>query len=248
MNIAIVDDVEADRQRLESVLREYDRIHHFGMVYHHFSGGEALIREYTPFTYAIVFLDIYMAGMSGMEAAKAIRRADDDANIVFLTTSEAHRADAFSVFASDYLGKPVASEQVFRTLDHLFKIKTGGGKRFSFSYDRKDYSLLCADIVSLEKDGNYLDITDKNGRAYRTRMTFSEAENLVDSHFLTLMKGIMVNMRYIKQIRNGQCLMHNGATFPLHVRNARELQQKWLTYKFTVIRNDSSQGEDETQC
>ena len=228
MYIAIVDDVEEDRLRLEQMLREYDKIHHLGMEYRHYDSGEALLCGYASFQYAMVFLDIFMQGISGIETAEAIRKADDDAAIIFLTTSEVHRPDAFSVFASDYLGKPVSKEQVFRTLDHLFKIRTGDGARFSFTCDRREYSLLCTDIVSLEKNGNYLEITDRHGNAYRTRMTFSEAEGRFDSHFLRLMKGIMVNMDFVKQLRNGQCLMHSGAVFPLHVKNAKELQQKWL--------------------
>ena len=241
VNIAIVDDAEADRLSLENTLKEYSSIHHLDMTCSHFADAEAFLKEYIPFSYAVIFLDIYMPGLSGIETAEAVRRTDGDTAIVFLTTSDAHRPDAFSVFASDYLMKPVSREHLFRTLDHLFRIRTGSGLRFDFSYDRTDYSLLCSDIVSLEKTGNYLEITDRSGQIFRTRMTFSEAEVCLGSHFLTLRKGISVNMRYIKQIRNGQCLMANGAVFPLRVKDARELGQKWLNYKFAVIRGGAPQ-------
>ena len=175
MNIAIVDDVAADRLRLERTLREYNSIHSLDMAFCHFANGETLLKDYQPFRYAVIFIDIFMDGISGIETAEAIRKVDDDAVLVFLTTSEAHRPEAFSLFATAYLAKPYSDEQVYRTLDHIFRFRTDAESRFLFSFDRKDYSLRCADIVSLEKDSNYLIVVDRNGRTYRTRMTFYAA-------------------------------------------------------------------------
>lgn len=244
MDIALVDDRESDRQQLERALKEYDSIHQLGMTFSHFPSGEALLRDYQPFRYAILFLDIYMEGMSGIETAKRIRNVDDDAVFVFLTTSEAHRSDAFSVFASAYLSKPCSEEQVFRTVDHLLHVHTKKDRRFSFSFDRRDYSLPFSDIVSLEMDGNYLTIVDRVGKTYRTRMTFSAAESQLDSRFLTLMKGIVVNMDHVSQILDSRCLMQSGAVFPIHVKRQKELRQTWLNYKFSKIRNGLTEAGD----
>ena len=246
MNIALVDDRDADRVHLERILKAYDSIHHVGMACSHFAGGEALLKEYQPFKYAVVFLDIYMDGLSGIETAKGIRKVDDDARIVFLTTSEAFRPDAFSLFATSYLIKPCAEEQVFRTLDHIFRLRTGGEGRFSFSYDRQDFSLPYGEIVSLEMYGNYLTIADRAGRTYRTRMTFSAAMEQLDSRFLVLMKGVAVNMDRIAQIQDGCCRMKDGRVLPLHVKRQATLREQWLNYKFTKIREDSTALGDAT--
>jgi len=240
MNIALVDDSAADRARLEQILKKYNSIHQLDMEFFRFSGGEAFLADYQPFRFAVTFLDIYMGGISGVETAERIRAADDDAILIFLTSSEEHRSDAFSLFASSYIIKPCTEEQVFRTMDHIFRIKTERERRFSFSFERKDYSLRYADIVSLETDGNYLSIADRFGNAYRTRMTFSAAEAQLDSRFLTLMKGIIVNMDHIAQISNDRCHMFNGAVFPLNIKNQKNLKQKWLNYKFAKIREETA--------
>ena len=161
--------------------------------------------------------------------------------LVFLTTSEEHRSDAFSVFATAYLSKPCSAEAVFRTMDHILRIHTDRGARFSFSFDRRDYSLPFSEIVSLETDGNYLSITDHKQKQYRTRMTFSAAERQLDSRFLTLMKGIIVNMDYVSQITESHCLLQNGTQFPIHVKSRKELRQRWLNYKFTKIRKATAE-------
>ncbi len=226
---------------MERIIGEYGAVHQLAVRVDHYSSGEALLAGYEPFRYSVLFLDIYMDGISGIETARAIRAVDDDVGLVFLTTSEMHRSDAFSLFASSYLCKPCTEEQVFRTLDHIFHLRTEGEARFSFSYDRERFSLRYADIVSLQTDGNYLSVTDTAGRSYRTRMTFSAAMEQLDNRFLTLVKGIVVNMDHIAQIQDGQCRMRGGAVFPLHSKRQTELREKWLNYKFTKIREHTAE-------
>ena len=155
MQIAIVDDLESDRLQLEGILREYRMRHQLDLSVSHFAGGEAFLESYQPYRYTVFFLDIFMDGLSGIETAERIREGDEDANLVFLTTSDVHRPEAFSLFAVSYIPKPCDRTQVFRVLDHLLHVKTGQDKCFSFSYGRREYSLRCADIVSVETDGNY---------------------------------------------------------------------------------------------
>ena len=128
-------------------------------------------------------------------------------------------------------------------LDHIFRLNTESEGRFSFSFDRKDYSLRFSEIVSLETSGNYLAVTDSSGNVYRTRMTFSAAESRLDSRFPTLMKGIIVNMDHISNMSEMLCLMKSGASFPLHVKNQKDLRQKWLNYKFAKIREETASEE-----
>lgn len=240
MNIAIVDDMRSDRLRLEQVLKQYAALNDFELNIDHYSGGEAFLKSYQPFQYTIIFLDIYMDGITGIETAKTIRKTDDEAVLVFLTTSEEHRSDAFSVFASNYISKPPSKEEIFRTLDHILHCQTKKDNYFYFTYDRHEYCLRYADIASIETDGNYIVLRDRKGKSYRTRMTFSNAENQMDERFLVLMKGILVNMDYIVQIREALCIMQDGGSFPINVKKKREIKQKWLNYKFTSIRNETN--------
>ncbi|MBQ9606398.1 MAG: response regulator transcription factor [Lachnospiraceae bacterium] len=239
MNIALVDDQEADRIHLERILQKYDSIHQLGIDCSHFADGKDLLKDYRPFMYTVVFLDIYMDGISGIEAARRIREVDDSTDIVFTTTSEVYRPDAFSLFATSYIIKPCTQEQVFRLLDHIFRLRTGSKEFFSFSFDRHDFSLPYEDIASLITDGNYLSIKDRTGRSYRTRMTFSEATERLDSRFLILVKGIADNIDMIAQIKDEHCRMQDGSVLPLNVKRQTLLREQWLNYKFTKIREDT---------
>ena len=141
MNIAIVDDCEKDRSLLAQMIRQYGIMNQLDLSMEHFPSGEALLLNYQPFRYTVIFLGIFMEGMSGIETAEKIRSTDEDTPLVFLTASNEHHPEAFSVFATAYLTKPVTEERLFRTLNHIMRLSTEPSERFSFTAERREYSL-----------------------------------------------------------------------------------------------------------
>ena len=236
MKIAIVDDQAAERDRLKALLRAYAQQRNMPLVCFEFSSGEDFLRQYAAYRYSAVFLDVYMDGMTGIETAKQIRESDKDTVLFFLTSSESHYSDAFSVFASAYFEKPCGEEKLFRALDHFLLRSERQERTFSFSYSRNDYSILFSDLVSLETQGNYITITDRNGEVFRTRLTFTAARNRLDERFLTLMKGVIVNMDFIKTIEGSLCCLTNGKTLPVNKKKTKELRETWFNYKIAKIR------------
>lgn len=168
MNIAIVDDKSEEREALKTLLTEYTAINSLEIILHEFPSGEIFLSEYTPFTYTVVFLDIYMNGMTGVETAEKIRKTDTDTPVIFLTTSREHMGNAFSVHAFDYIEKPADREKLFTCMDDLLKTKTAlYSETLHFSQDRIEHRLPFPDIVSVNTaKTNYLDITDKKGKVY----------------------------------------------------------------------------------
>lgn len=243
MQIALVDDRETDRRHMQQLLQRYDAIHGLEIQVKHFSSGEALLQEYRPLTYSVIFLDIYMPGIDGIETARAIRAMDNETALVFMTESELHYADAYSVFAAAYLTKTCSDDEFFRALDHVLHRRTEAEKRFSFAFNRRSYSIRFADLVSVETDGNYILLTDRDGKQYRTRMTFSAAEQQLDERFLTVIKGVTLNMEYITRIQDGLCILRSGKRYPLQIRNQKALRELWLNFKFNRIRRDEDLGD-----
>ncbi len=67
----------------------------------------------------IAFLDVEMAGMSGVELAEQLKRRNPDINIIFATGFEEYRKEAYDLHASGYLTKPITVEKVKRELSDL---------------------------------------------------------------------------------------------------------------------------------
>ena len=240
MNIALVDDIAAELDRLESILDEYAAENGLQIDVSRFSSAEELLDVYKPFMFTIVFLDIYMQGSTGVEAAKRIRQVDSDTIIVFQTTSTEHMADAFQTHAFEYVIKPAQRDRIFALMDDVLRRSAAAqSEKFAFTSDKKSYNLAFSEIESVQGSGNYLNITDARGTIYRTRMTFSAASKvlLADQRFLQLMRGVLVNMELIVAIRDGSCTMKSGAKLPVNVRNAKNIEQTWRNYLFSSIRN-----------
>lgn len=118
MKIAIVDDLELDAEQLSHLILSYMKEHRIpAAVPEIFSNGETFLASFTAGSFDIVFLDIYMDGLSGMETARKIRALDASCRIVFVTTSPDFAVDSYDVNAAFYLLKPVTMERVSKALE-----------------------------------------------------------------------------------------------------------------------------------
>ena len=243
MNIAIVEDSIAERTLLESILREYAAAHRVSLELTRFDRAEDLLENYRPLQYTVIFLDIFMIGTTGIQAAAEIRQQDRDTILVFLTTSEEYRAEALHYHAFDYITKPISREDIFRVMDDILAQYTDTDTgRLSFVSSRQEYSLPYSDIVAVRTDSaNYLEILDKSGKSYRTRMTFSAVTDQLsqDSRFLRILRGIYVNMDYVTGFRDGTCQLLSCPPLPMNVRYARQIEQVWKNYTFSKIRTEA---------
>ena len=110
LNIAICDDSREDRKRLRKFLEETG----FLVSIQEFESGEALLRLEESFP--VIFLDIDMKGISGIETARLLRKKDKKAKIIYVTAYDDFREYAFSVHAFAYLVKPLDGEKIRQIL------------------------------------------------------------------------------------------------------------------------------------
>lgn len=110
MNIAVVDDEEAIREQIGGFIKKRNP----GFNISDFATGEELLAADTEFD--IIFLDIQMKGMGGIEAAKAIRQSNADRVIIFITGIREYVFEAFDVSAFHYLFKPIEEQKLMEVL------------------------------------------------------------------------------------------------------------------------------------
>ena len=112
MRVAVVDDLRMDVENLRGML---DRRLPSGTFIDLYASGEAFLASQSR--YDLIFLDIVMEGMDGIETARQFRARDMDCLIVFLTSSREYVWEAFPMHAFDYLVKPVEQERLDRVLE-----------------------------------------------------------------------------------------------------------------------------------
>ena len=97
MNIAIVDDSESDRQLLQELLIRYFDISGISITIYPFQSGELFLAGLSHHSFDLVFLDIFMDEITGMDAAHKLLEAGCDCTIIFLTSSREYALEGYEV-------------------------------------------------------------------------------------------------------------------------------------------------------
>ena len=112
MRIAIVDDLAAERTLLKDRLERQLQRRTVQADILEYESSETFLEAAREAPFTAAFLDIYMDGMTGMEAAKKLRETDTDCLLVFTTTSTDHALEGFQVRALHYLVKPFTEADI----------------------------------------------------------------------------------------------------------------------------------------
>lgn len=120
MRIAIVEDEKKEAELLEKLLCDYADKHGYTFFVTAFGEPLSFFEKFNS-DYDIVFLDICMPGMTGMDAAKRLREMKSEVCIVFVTNMLQYAVEGYSVQASDFLVKPVNATAVGRVMDRITK-------------------------------------------------------------------------------------------------------------------------------
>ncbi len=248
MRIAIVDDAAVDRMILAETIKEAASSCRCRTDIEQYENGEELLSAFRPFSYSLIFLDIYMEGLDGIETAKKIRETDPGVKIIFVTSSSDHMPEAFDVHAYQYLkksdGKKAEFQKVTALLTEIQKEQSEDPKTFHFIAERQEAALPYSDILCAESNGHYTIVTDRKLKKYRIRMAFSEAEAALstDRRFLTVNRGILVNMDCILSFEDGICTLVHDITFPVNVKKKREISEKRQNYIASRAHDDMKSG------
>lgn len=118
LKVMVVEDELPARERLISMLKKFEE---FGEIQEATNGEEALAKlpEYQP---DVVFLDIQMPGIGGIDLARELMAEDEPPLVIFVTAFDKYAIDAFEVNAIDYLLKPANKERLQTTVDRIKEI------------------------------------------------------------------------------------------------------------------------------
>ena len=183
-------------------------------------------------------MDIFMSGMSGVETAQKIRQIDSHVILIFLTSSADFMPDAFRVHAFHYILKPYQKDAIFTCLTDAFLQLPPPETIISFSVNTIELHIPASQIVCIMADSHYTWIMDRDGQTYHPCAAFGtfSKQLLDDSHFLLVSRGVLCNMDDIESFTSDGCLLSNGKTVPVTMRNARRLEQTWRDYCFSKTR------------
>lgn len=237
MQFALIDDADAERKLAMCLFSDYASRMQLNITVKAFESGEAFLSSFTPYAYDIIFMDIYMPGMNGIEAARKLRETDNRSLLVFLTSSDAHMGNAFSVHAFDYIEKPLEHDRFFACLTDCLAVLPKPEKYLTFSSGRLDIRLYYSEIACLSSSGHSTIVQCVSGREYTVYAAFSAFTKGISQEegFLLVSRGVLVNMEHISCFEENRCILQNGMSVPVTQRKLRQLTQLWHNYNFSKL-------------
>lgn len=196
LKIAICEDTPADTDLLLSHLRE------IGIVtkIEAFSSGEALLSAFLPGKYDLIFLDIYMVGIKGVDVAAQIRKSDRTVTLVFITTSKEHALESYRLKAASYLEKPVKLEDVREVLE-LVLVKRDSAAYITLLIEGENRKIPLEGILFFENQNHAVMIHTQSG-VFRTSQTvkLNYIETLLPDSFFRCHHSFIVNLQAIGSV------------------------------------------------
>lgn len=196
--------------------------------------GEDLLESYIKFD--IIFLDIQMENMSGIEIAKELRKRGENTIIIFITGVKEYVFQAFDVAAFHYLIKPVNEEKlkevIGRAIEKINKKANEEIHRLFIKTRDKSVALNINDILFMESETRKIVVHTKR-EIIKFYGVMSKVEEKVGSGFYRCHRGYLVNMAYIAEYDSENIYLTNGDKVYL----AREKYQDFVKHYMRFLRN-----------
>lgn len=179
----------------------------------------------------ILFLDIQMNGMDGMETARKLRADKFRGFLIFITVLKEMVFQSFEVQAYDYLVKPVEEKQFEGTMERLLASMQSVGedsllvqKGYEGRIIRKDEIVFC-EIIDRKI---YLNLVSDEVLDYYERI--ENLETKLGGHFFRCHRSYLINLKHLKGYKNGTAYMDNGKEVPVSRLRSKEFSSVVLRY------------------
>lgn len=227
LRIALCDDELSARDtlrfQLEKILLENKE-----QIVYEFSSGETAVRWLCahPGEIDLLFLDVEMKDLNGLEAAKQIREFDPNLFLVFVTGYTDYVFDGYQVNAIDYLLKPVAGQKLSEVMVRIRNLLTSQqNETFSFHNSDGTYRFFEQEIDYLYSSKRLV-ILVSNGREYPFYDKLDHVENALNADFVRIHQRYLVNPHKVNHIETSSVTV-GGQKLPIS-RSMRETATRKL--------------------
>lgn len=217
MRIAVVDDAASDRRWLAGELEALLVRRGLEGTVTAFDGGGDFLEEAHRERFRLVFLDVYMEGLGGVETARRLREFDPDCLLVFSTSSTDHALEGYRVQAVQYLVKPYDAAELDRLFTQLDRFLPAQEKYVELRSGRQDLRLRLGDILWAEHYQHQVQVHTAGGEVLSTRLTFGEFAGLLapDPRFFVCGRGLLINLDHAADFDGRDFRLKGGIRLPV---------------------------------
>ncbi len=216
MIIAICDDDEVFCRTLYQMVRIYMQNANLDAQLRLFASGEELCHAMQHEQITLVFLDIELTGMNGVDVGQVLRHSQhSDVQIVYVSAKEEYAMQLFQNRPFDFLVKPISQPRLHTLMDEYFRIFPQEERYFSYTSDRKKAQIDTCEILYFESVRKQLRMVTTSG----TTLIYGKLSDILklrfSRRFLRIHQSFLVNTQHIVQLRYQEVVLDNGTVLPI---------------------------------
>ena len=234
LKVAFCDDERSEldiiNKYMESLLKSYPEI-----IYDVYLSADELLEHYkrakTEEFYDIIFLDIDIGGLNGVSVAEEIRKADEQALIIYMSKHDQYVWNCFYTKPTDYLVKPVKQEVFNASLISAYKELAARDDVFRF-FDDFEYTRLFTDnIIYFDCQGRQSIAHTTEGEYEFTMRKKDVYEQLNKETFVIIHNSYIVNVKYVLRLKFDKAVLQNGEVLPISRLRTQEAKEAFNRFE-----------------
>lgn len=182
----------------------------------------------------IIFLDVDIGGVNGMEFAKRLRAIRRNFILIFVTNYGEYAAEGYEADAFRFLPKLQLSEKLPRYFAQALAECERKNRVIHLVCGGESFPVRLDELVYVKTEGRVLLFCFDNPQApaLRCRSTLQSLEQQLSAHgFLRIHKSYLVNMQFVKLLQTKGAVLTTGESLPLSLHNYRAIKTKYLEWK-----------------
>lgn len=241
MKICICDDSASDRAILRQYFEAYALKYQLDYTMTEYESAEALLAHIgnNPAGFpTLLFMDIYMNRITGMEAAKSLYDMGFSGNIIFTTSSPEYAVESYKVDAAGYLLKPYRQEDFDHALDRCRAKWEEHLKYITVVSDRLSVNIFLKNIYYIETGKDHCCLIHTTGGITRTASPMNDLEKQLANEpaFLRCYRSYIVNLNMVAHMDDNQLIMKNGDAVMITMRNKAKIKKEIADYFWSQTR------------
>lgn len=232
MRIAICDD---DKVLAENLNKKVEALMHKWSInakIMEFNDGEDLLYEIeTTGIFDIIFLDIEIGKMNGIDIASELRNKYFRFTLIFVSQYDNYYRAAFEVQPFWFLDKPVSDEKLELALNKVMDRVMDKEETYDFSFNKVYYKIFVDDIVYFESQKRQVIIHCIDNKIYRcyNKLSVIEKEfNEKNRNFIRINRSLLVNQIYMKTYYYDKIVLYNNEEMGISISRREDVRNCYL--------------------
>lgn len=225
MHIAVCDDELSIRTKVMEFIYKYNKENNINFVsVHHFECGEELLDYYNIHNQLdIIFIDIEMREINGIDTVDKLREKFPNLLVIFVTSYMNYAPDTFRVGVFHIIRKPIEEATFFEVYKKAINKYNELHKNYTFSYKGSKTVVEYKDIAYIESRNRHLYIVTTTMEYECVGKIGDIEEQLGTTNFIRCHQGYLINMAFIKNIGKTDIALKTSAIIPLSKYKRKEV-------------------------